>query len=217
VNILQVQAALTKLDDNQLKQEMLSPGMAPQFLVLSEMQRRKEIRQGGKPATPPPQSTLKDEAMAETGAPPAPQGIAALPEGAAAAQGVQGFAAGGAVSGGRYFVRDGIAYDLEALDPAERLALLGGSDITRPISRPTNLPEDPEAMPPATAGWRPTQPNTMPPTPPGLAFQQREAEIAAAGRAPYQPAMVAGTLNAAKRRMPWGLSRTSELRRGRAI
>jgi hypothetical protein len=226
MNILQIQSALTKLDDNQLKQEMLSPGMAPQFLVLSEMQRRQEIRRGGQKGPPPPQTTLKDEAMAQTGAPPPPppQGIAALPEGAETAQGVQGFAGGGAVSGGRYFVRDGVAYDLEALSDQERQQLLSGHDITAGApgspatlgparSRDELLPAYFRDRVPPSETYVPPDPNSilqgglLPPyfnnrtrpveePSPGSAYRQREADITAAGRAPYQPAMAAGTLDA---------------------
>jgi hypothetical protein len=226
MNILQIQSALTKLDDNQLKQEMLSPGMAPQFLVLSEMQRRQEIRRGGQKGPPPPQTTLKDEAMAQTGAPPPPppQGIAALPEGAETAQGVQGFAGGGAVSGGRYFVRDGVAYDLEALSDQERQQLLSGHDITAGApgspatlgparSRDELLPAYFRDRVPPSETYVPPDPNSilqgglLPPyfnnrtrpveePSPGSAYRQHEADITAAGRAPYQPAMAAGTLDA---------------------
>jgi hypothetical protein len=231
MNILQIQSALTKLDDNQLKQEMLSPGMAPQFLVLSEMQRRQEIRRGGQKGPPPPQTTLKDEAIAQTGAPPPPpQGIAALPEGAAAAQGVQGFAGGGPVTAGRYFVRDGVAYDLEALDPYERQQLLSGHDITAGApgspatlgparSRDELLPAYFRDRVPPSETYVPPDPNSilqgglLPPyfnnrarpdtgtlpieeNPPGNAYRQRELQVDAAGRAPYQPAMPAGTLDA---------------------
>ena len=47
MNILQVQDRLKGRSEQQLAQEMQMPsGMAPQFLVLSELQRRKRVRDG---------------------------------------------------------------------------------------------------------------------------------------------------------------------------
>jgi hypothetical protein len=146
MNIMQVQAALRDLDDNALKQEMLSPGIAPQFLVLSEMQRRQEIRNGGRP-TQLPQSNMKDEALQGLGAlPQAPQGPpqgpppappqqqAPMPQAPPQAppQGPpQGYAAGGAVgfaggavgfAGGGQVVIGGRIYDED--DPNRPLTFM---------------------------------------------------------------------------------------------
>lgn len=47
MNILQVQNTLKDLSDGQLQKQMLNPdGSAPSFLVLSELQRRKDLRAG---------------------------------------------------------------------------------------------------------------------------------------------------------------------------
>jgi hypothetical protein len=187
MNILQIQSALTKLDDNQLKQEMLSPGMAPQFLVLSEMQRRQEIRRGGQKGPPPPQTTLKDEAMAETGAPPVPppQGIAALPEGAETARGVQGFAGGGPV------VINGRVYNEDDLDPDERRILEQGGPIGRYLGAGPTVLRGLYGAATGPVGILAPRPGATAPGPvPGVSLQQRELDIAAQ-RGQIPPAPVA--------------------------
>lgn len=70
MNILQIQDKLKDLSDQQLVSEMTNPtGSAPQFLVLSEMKRRKEMR--ARASTPQaPQGSMADEAVQD--------GIAAL-------------------------------------------------------------------------------------------------------------------------------------------
>lgn len=75
MNILQIQDTLKDLSDAQLAQQMKSPdGSAPQYLVLSEMQRRKEMR--AKMPQPPPETSMAEEAV---------EGIAALPQAASVA------------------------------------------------------------------------------------------------------------------------------------
>lgn len=62
MNMLQVQDALKSASDNQLMREMQNPsGLAPQFLVLSEMKRRKDMRS----RATPPQGTVAEDLMAE--------------------------------------------------------------------------------------------------------------------------------------------------------
>lgn len=62
MNMLQVQDALKNASDDQLMREMQNPsGMAPQFLVLSEMKRRKDMRA----QAAPPQGTVAEELLAE--------------------------------------------------------------------------------------------------------------------------------------------------------
>lgn len=62
MNMLQVQDALKSASDDQLMREMMNPtGMAPQFLVLSEMKRRKDMRS----KATPPQGTVAEDLMAE--------------------------------------------------------------------------------------------------------------------------------------------------------
>lgn len=70
MNILQIQDKLKDLSDQQLVSEMTNPsGAAPQFLVLSEMKRRKEMR--ARASTPQaPQGSMAEEAVQD--------GIAAL-------------------------------------------------------------------------------------------------------------------------------------------
>lgn len=62
MNMLQVQDALKNASDSQLMREMQNPsGMAPQFLVLSEMKRRKDMRA----QAAPPQGTVAEDLLAE--------------------------------------------------------------------------------------------------------------------------------------------------------
>lgn len=62
MNMLQVQDALKNASDDQLMREMTNPtGMAPQFLVLSEMKRRKDMRA----KVEPPQGTVADDLLAQ--------------------------------------------------------------------------------------------------------------------------------------------------------
>ena len=60
--MLRVQDALKNASDDQLMREMTNPtGMAPQFLVLSEMKRRKDMRA----KVEPPQGTVADDLLAQ--------------------------------------------------------------------------------------------------------------------------------------------------------
>lgn len=133
MNILQVQDRLKGLSEQQLAQEMQMPsGMAPQFLVLSELQRRKRVRdefqaQQGKGQM----TTVAQDAVAAAGVPQAPMaqmatamapqtdvtqntGIAALPA-APAPEEPQMMSSGGPVrkmQEGRV-VRNGTVYILQ--------------------------------------------------------------------------------------------------------
>jgi len=65
MNILQVQDALKNASDMQLAGELQNPtGMAPSYLVLSEMKRRQQMRQGAM-ASPAPQSSMAEEAASQ--------------------------------------------------------------------------------------------------------------------------------------------------------
>jgi len=65
MNILQVQDALKNASDMQLSGELQNPtGMAPSYLVLSEMKRRQQMRQGAM-ASPAPQSSMAEEAAGQ--------------------------------------------------------------------------------------------------------------------------------------------------------
>lgn len=62
MNILQVQDALKNASDNQLASELQNPtGMAPSYLVLSELKRRQQMRQGAQ-AAQAPQGSMAEEA-----------------------------------------------------------------------------------------------------------------------------------------------------------
>ena len=65
MNILQVQDALKNASDMQLSGELQNPtGLAPSYLVLSEMKRRQQMRQGAM-ASPAPQSSMAEEAASQ--------------------------------------------------------------------------------------------------------------------------------------------------------
>lgn len=65
MNILQVQDALKNASDMQLAGELQNPtGLAPSYLVLSEMKRRQQMRQGAM-ASPAPQSSMAEEAASQ--------------------------------------------------------------------------------------------------------------------------------------------------------
>jgi hypothetical protein len=66
MNILQVQDALKNASDIQLSGELQNPtGLAPSYLVLSEMKRRQQMRQGAM-ASPAPQSSMAEEAASQS-------------------------------------------------------------------------------------------------------------------------------------------------------
>lgn len=199
MNILQIQSMLTNLNDDQLKQEMLSPGVAPQFLVLSEMQRRQEVRNGGRPQQGPQQS-MKDEAMQGLGGlrpppggmppegpPPAPPPGPMGPQGPPPAppqMAPQGYAAGGPVGfadggyvPGQVFVRNGVQYQLDALSPEERAVLLNGGDITQPIPRAPVTAPVPAAGLPALAPATPRRGLPTDPDPEEAALLARRAAL----------------------------------------
>lgn len=70
MNILDVQDKLKNLSEQQLIQEMQSPsGAAPQFLVLSEITRRKRMRDAFQNQQNQPQTTVAEEAIAGAGVP----------------------------------------------------------------------------------------------------------------------------------------------------
>ena len=65
MNILQVQDALKNASDMQLSGELQNPtGLAPSYLVLSEMKRRQQMRQGAM-TSPAPQSSMAEEAASQ--------------------------------------------------------------------------------------------------------------------------------------------------------
>ena len=64
MNLIDIEDRLKDLSDQQLMQQMQRPdGMAPQFLVMSELKRRKEMR--GRAPTQPDTSTVKDDLLGQ--------------------------------------------------------------------------------------------------------------------------------------------------------
>jgi hypothetical protein len=116
VNIVKLQNDLKDLSDKQLLQSMQA-GSAPQYLVLSEMQRRKKMREeaNSKPQMP---SSVAEDIMAPPQMPQG-QGLASMPQApvmAMASGGIVGFAEGRSVdrevrrkveSSDRQFDKDG--------------------------------------------------------------------------------------------------------------
>lgn len=67
MNLLQIQDALKGLPDEELRQEMMQPtGMVPQYLIMTEMQRRKTMREEYN-AQPQPRTTVADDMRQEMG------------------------------------------------------------------------------------------------------------------------------------------------------
>ena len=79
MNIIDVQDQLKNFSEDQLIKEMQMPsGMAPQFLVLSEIQRRKRVRDDFAKRNAAMEQTVAQEAVAAAGVPM--QGIAGMSE-----------------------------------------------------------------------------------------------------------------------------------------
>ena len=89
MNLLQIQDALKGFSDEQLAGEMTQPsGQTPQYMVMTEMQRRKDMRDEYA-AQPQPGTSIADEMTQE-----ATMGLGSL-QGASQPQ--QGYAYGGLV------------------------------------------------------------------------------------------------------------------------
>ena len=72
MNILQVQDALKDFSQEQLVKEMEKPsGQAPQFLVLSELNRRQRMKQDFDARQAQQQPTVAEKLVAAAGAPQA--------------------------------------------------------------------------------------------------------------------------------------------------
>jgi len=79
MNIIDIQDSLKNFSENQLIKEMQMPsGNAPQFLVLSEIQRRKRVRDDFSKRQAAQEPTVAEEAVAAAGVPM--QGIAGMSE-----------------------------------------------------------------------------------------------------------------------------------------
>jgi hypothetical protein len=84
MNILKIQDGLKNLSDEQLAQEMRLPsGTTPQYLVMTEMQRRQKMRAEFS-GSQPPKTTMAEEMSAEAAPPPGAdanaQGLMGLPD-----------------------------------------------------------------------------------------------------------------------------------------
>ena len=106
-NILELQDDLKNFDDDQLAEAVNDPsGPVPQYLVLTEMNRRKNIRDSATMQEPQPQTTIAEELsgqMSPYGAPPpstAPEASAGFPALANASQVTGGGAPPGFADGG---------------------------------------------------------------------------------------------------------------------
>ena len=127
-NIAQQSSLLSRLSDSQLTQELSSPsGMAPQYLVMSEMQKRQQMRSGGGGGAKPP---IKQQMLANSAVGPSPT----MPEAAAAAN-VQS----PPVPAGPQMVGNNIAPQggIPALAQMSRVA---GSPIARPVGYDQAIP-----------------------------------------------------------------------------
>ena len=70
MNIIEVQDNLKNFSEDQLVSEMQSPsGMIPQFLVLSELNRRKRVKDDFAARSAENQNTVAQEAIAAAGMP----------------------------------------------------------------------------------------------------------------------------------------------------
>lgn len=85
-NLSQQQALVSKLTDPQLTTELKNPsGLAPTYLIMSEMQKRQQMRQGMQGASgPDPRSTVRQMMLQQSGqvpggVPPAPMQSTAAP------------------------------------------------------------------------------------------------------------------------------------------
>lgn len=69
-NVAQQAGTISKLSDSQLSQELANPtGLAPSYLVMSEIQKRQSLRQGAGGSQTGPQPTIKQQMMAKAPAP----------------------------------------------------------------------------------------------------------------------------------------------------
>lgn len=78
MNILEVEDMIKGMPDNALMQEAQSPsGQVPQFLVISELQRRGDMRKRFQAQQQQPQTTVKDQIVMQSMGAAQPQGIMA--------------------------------------------------------------------------------------------------------------------------------------------
>ena len=161
MNILEVQNALKNASDQQLAAEMQTPtGMAPQFLVMSEMKRRQDMRseaQGEGKSTKQP--TVAEDLMQKAAAPESPVmgGIGSLPPASLHGAAMQSKAAGAPVPYGPGQVAAGPQMPPQQPPmPAPGMAeggpvrMAGGAQVPTPLSAAAAAMNRPI---PAGAGW----------------------------------------------------------------
>jgi hypothetical protein len=170
-NVLKIQNALKNASDEQLAQEMRMPsGLAPQYLVMTEMQRRQKMRSEFS-GQEPPKTTMADEMsgaapeMPQMGAPQAPPqgGPQEQPQGQPQG-GVQAqmpptamMAAGGAVAAPQYssvFAGSGPATGVSSPQFGNLFGPPAGNAAT---SAYAPIVEAPYVAPPETADSNPYQ------------------------------------------------------------
>ncbi len=128
MNILDVQDNLKNLSDQQLGQLLQQPnGSAPQYLVMTELQRRKEMRK--KVTQDAPRQSMAEEAVSGLAALPVPQGMAPIAERAGVPQqpppqgmyggGLVRMAEGGQIERPFFNPQSGGARDLQSLSERE--------------------------------------------------------------------------------------------------
>jgi hypothetical protein len=123
MNLIDIEDRLKDLSDQQLMQQMQRPdGTAPQFLVMSELKRRKEMRDK---APAPETTTVKDDLVQ--------QGIASVANQMAPQDGIPRFSNG-------MFPGTNIAVRPTAQDYARYLRTAGGA-ISQGMSGPNTLPK----------------------------------------------------------------------------
>jgi len=229
VNILQQQDALKGLSDQQLAMEMQQPtGAAPPYLVLTELQRRKEMRQ--KVQQEPPQTSMAEEAVAGITALPVAQGMEPIAERAQAPQGMRSggvvrMAAGGSISAlgnlsddeiERYLAaydsngvdRETVPFAYEALEREREWRRRNPATVSRPAAPPAATPAAQPVAPTDTGTPPAPQDNTPLPLPPPQAPPMPSYDIAArmvqaeaGGEGPLGMAAVANVIRNRARRL----------------
>lgn len=229
MNILQQQDALKGLSDQQLAMEMQQPtGAAPPYLVLTELQRRKEMR--SKVQQQAPQTSMAEEAVAGITALPVAEGMEPIAERAQAPQGMRAggvvrMAAGGSISAlgnlsdddiERYLAaynsngvdRETVPFAYEALEREREWRRRNPATVSRPSPPPAAAPVAPTVAP-TDAGTPPApQDNTplpLPPPPappmPSYDIAARMVQAEAGGEGPLGMAAVANVIRNRARRL----------------
>lgn len=141
MNILQIQDRLKDMSDQQLGGLLQAPnGAAPQYLVMTELQRRKEMRK--KVEQEAPKQSMAEEAVAGLAALPVPQGMAPIAERAGVPP--QGMYGGGVVrmsEGGSVRLLDGYSRQelFEFVARGQAPAGYTVADVNSALGRPESV------------------------------------------------------------------------------